>query len=521
MSTSERQDTTNKILALIKEIKAKSSDGDYIYRGEPECYPKVSSTLHRQFEDVDAEHFDLEKVQKEMLKQAKKYTAATDELEILTELQHHGGKTNLIDFTNDCHIALFFACDGSYDKNGRVILLKQETEQDQIRQPRNPANRVIAQKSIFVQPPKGFIRPDGEVIIPKDLKKHILYHLQRYKGIYTETIYNDLHGFIKNQGIHQSAYTEFYRALTYSTKGVESADKEKQREFYEKAIKHYTEALSLKPNLASAYCNRGAAKEELEQHEGAIEDYNEAISINPEYADAYYNRGTAKGKLGEYEEAIEDYNKAISIYPEYADAYFNRGLTKDKQGKYEEAIEDYNKAISINPEFADAYYNRGTAKGKLGKYEEAIEDFDKAISINPNLADAYNNRGTAKGKLGKYEEAIEDYNEAISINPEFAEAYYNRGVAKDKQGKYEGAIKDYDKAISINPEFADAYCNRGEAWLHLKAWEKAKSDLTTAKEKGVDIIASFHNDYKSIEDFERKNNVKLPEDIKALLIRKS
>ncbi len=144
MSASERQDTTSTILALIQEIMEKSADGDYIYRGEPECYPKVSSTLHREYAEVDAENFKLEDVQKEILEQARKYTAVTDALEILTELQHHGGNTNLIDFTNDCHIALFFACDGSPDKDGRVILLKKATEQGQIREPRNPVNRVIA-----------------------------------------------------------------------------------------------------------------------------------------------------------------------------------------------------------------------------------------------------------------------------------------------------------------------------------------------------------------------------------------
>ena len=39
----------------------------------------------------------------------------------------------------------------------------------------------------------------------------------------------------------------------------------------------------------------------------------------------------------------------------------------------------------------------------------------------------------------------------------------------------------------------------------------------TAKDMGVDIAASFHNDYKNVEDFETKNRVKLPEDIAVLL----
>lgn len=42
-----------------------------------------------------------------MIEAAKDYTHETDPFEILTELQHYGGHTNLIDFTIDNHIALF------------------------------------------------------------------------------------------------------------------------------------------------------------------------------------------------------------------------------------------------------------------------------------------------------------------------------------------------------------------------------------------------------------------------------
>ena len=228
MSASEGQDKTPDIRALLQETEEKSSDDDYIYRGEPEHYEEVSSSLYRQYRDIDVEHFDIEVVQKEILNKAKEYTQETNEFEILAELQHHGGRTNLIDFTTDYRIALFFACDGFHDKDGRLILQRREAIRDQIKRPQNPVNRVIAQKSVFVQPPKGFVEPDAEIDIPKDLKQPILDHLRKYHGISTETIYNDLHGFIKNQGIHQSAYTEFYTGLTSSD--AESRIRRQRRE---------------------------------------------------------------------------------------------------------------------------------------------------------------------------------------------------------------------------------------------------------------------------------------------------
>ena len=49
---------------------------------------------------------------------------------------------------------------------------------------------------------------------------------------------------------------------------------------------------------------------------------------------------------------------------------------------------------------------------------------------------------------------------------------------------------------------------------------KAKSNLTAAKNKGVDIIAAFHKVYNSVADFEKKHGVKLRKDITVLLTPK-
>ncbi|MXY99958.1 hypothetical protein F4Y93_04650 [Candidatus Poribacteria bacterium] len=79
------------------------------------------------------------------------------------------------------------------------------------------------------------------------------------------------------------------------------------------------------------------------------------------------------------------------------------------------------------------------------------------------------------------------------------------------------AIQDYSFAIKLKSDYAEAYGVRGEAWLQLKEWEKAKADLTQAKNIGMDITAAFYNDYESIADFEQKNNLQLPEDIALML----
>ncbi len=110
---STQQTGLNRILEIIGKIAKITADGDYIYRGEQECYKKVSSNLWRELNKLNLLDLDVEEIQKRELEDAKRYGNKTDEFEILVELQHFGGKTNLIDFTKDYYIALFFASKGS------------------------------------------------------------------------------------------------------------------------------------------------------------------------------------------------------------------------------------------------------------------------------------------------------------------------------------------------------------------------------------------------------------------------
>ena len=412
----------DKVLEKINEIAKVSATGDYIYRGESECYEKVSSSLYRQYH-IEAEHFDVAVVQPDILTAAQDYThRPLTDFERLATLQHYGDNTNLIDFTTDYLVALFFACDGEPGEPGRVILLRRQSKSDSegytVEKPLRTIPHAEAQKRIFVRAEKGFVEPDRIVTIPAHLKCALLDHLRKHHDISTKTIYKDLLGFIENWGFHENVYTEFYEGLTCQGRA-------------------------------------GSARTLLERERG-------------------------------YKDAIEHYTEAIHVNLEDVCAYNERGLAYVKQIDFGAAISDFNTAIALAPEDARGYCNRGLAY--LSKC-----DFDMAIA---------------------------DYTTAIALDPENPCAYNERGLAYAKQSDFATAISDYTTAIALDPEDAGPYCYRGEAWLHLKEWQKAKANLITAKYMGYDIVASFHIDYKSVEAFEVRNEVKLPEDIAALLQRK-
>ena len=507
---------------IITTIESKSADGVYIYRGERELHNehpycgKVSSNLWREY-GIDEEGFNIEIIQTEMLNAAKKHigqlpqdfrvdsttfpnmsgadTEETIDFEILTEIQHYEGKTNLIDFSTDYFIALFFACDGLPDQDGRVILQKTDPINHWIKHPQNPRHRVIAQKSVFVRPPRGFIEPqeDDIVLIPKNLKQPMLQHLQKYHSISTETIYNDLHGFIRNQDIHGDTYTHFYTGLVCSERADKATTVDLKQKEYEKAIENYNMAIKHIPDYAAAYNNRGLAYQGTGDFDSAIEDFDTAIQLEPNLFQAYNNRGNFYAKKSDFDRAIEDYNMAISLKPDFAEAYNNRGLAYNGKKYFDRTIEDYDMAISLKPDFAKPYNNRGLAYKEKGDFDRAIEDYNMVISLEPDFAEAYINRGVVFYGKRDFDRAIEDYNMAISLEPDFAEAYNNRGVVYKEKGDFDRAIEDYDMAISLEPDYVGAYNNRGAAYAGIGDFDRAIEDYDMAISLKPDFAEAYNN----------------------------
>ncbi|MCY3743564.1 MAG: tetratricopeptide repeat protein [Candidatus Poribacteria bacterium] len=269
--------------------------------------------------------------------------------------------------------------------------------------------------------------------------------------------------------------------------------------------------------LAELEYERGNFLVLLGKVEAAIKVYSDAIELNPRYSVAYTNRGVLYCYKGEYDLAIKDFNMAIKLNPNNFFAYNNRGNAYGKTENSDRAIEDFNAAIKLKPDYAKAYINRGRAHSGKGNVNEAINDFSKVIELEPDYAYAYYARGVTYAIKRDFDLAIADYTKAIQLNPNYTDAYCNRGSAYCYKGEFDFAITDYTKAIELDPKSADVYSNRSIVWLILQNWDNARADLAAAKRVGLDVRTWFHKLYKSVENFERIIDAKLPEDIAVML----
>ena len=491
------------VLEIVNTLARKAARGGYIFRGETRHYADVSSSLYRDHRGVP----DIEVLQQADLDEARRYTHETDDLAILTELQHYGGHTNLIDFTTDYLIALFFACDGDYSQDGRVILLEMTDEIiEHIYEPSNPLSRVLAQKSVFVRPPEGYVVPSDEVIIPHGIKSWVLDYLKRGHGISTETIYNDLHGFIRSRAIHRESFDYFSRAVSGRSEGD-----------FQTVIEWCDKALDLNPLLLEAYRVRGTAHYCIGSFARAISDFDRAIELDPDSAATLFGRGVAYGGKGDFDQAIADFNRAIELDSGYAIMFASRGVTYSNRGDFDQAIADFNRAIELDPDSAIMFASRGASYSDKGDFDQAISDFSRAIELDSGYAITFSGRGVAYRRKGDFDQAIADFDRAIELDSDNVAAHVNRGIAYARKGDYDHAIADYDRAIELDPNRAGTYANLGEAWLHQSDWVQARANLHAARGMGFDIVASFHNDYESVSDFEQRTGLSLPDDIAEML----
>jgi tetratricopeptide (TPR) repeat protein len=148
---------------------------------------------------------------------------------------------------------------------------------------------------------------------------------------------------------------------------------------YEEAMRLFTKALDIFPQLAVAYLERGNAENILGETEGALSDYDKAIETG-NLAAAYTARGRIYMARGDAKRAETDFTQSIGVEPN-SDAYFQLGQVLEAAGDHEHAILNFDQAIRIQPDAPFIYRARGMAKRGKGDEAGAAADRDQADAL--------------------------------------------------------------------------------------------------------------------------------------------
>lgn len=464
-----------RIHGLMGEILRKSSarGGTCLYRGESECYAIVSSGLYRACAESENETFDIHQVEQEIVERARDYTTLVDEDDILAEIQHFGGATNLLDFTSDYLVALFFASAESESINGRVVL--HWPDQARVIKPKQTNNRVVSQKSVMVLPARGFIVPDAReetVVIPGDLKVSMLMFLERFHGISERSVYNDIHGYIRHQKPSRTRYASKFRESLGALRKRDSPD-----------LRHYLAAKLERVARVTVryYC-----------HQKGME----------------YSDGTGSVfVLSSLDELGSMTRHRLEFQPDEVVELLTQCIENDDG--------------SI--ELEDAYCWRGGALLFQGATDLAAADFDRALELDSGLAEAHYGRANLRRRQGSTHSAMEHLEEGLRLNPQLRPALIDRGNARLEEGLVEDAVRDFDaviagtKVMSMYTWFRDGHFFRAVARCIQRDWRAAEVDFERARRGGLRVASSFRNVLGGVDGFEGDYSIRLPSLIKTQL----
>lgn len=165
----------------------------------------------------------------------------------------------------------------------------------------------------------------------------------------------------------------------------EALDLEKNRNFQE-AMRKYDELISLAPDSAVFYYNRGKLKRQMEMHKEAIIDYNLAISKYPNEVSFWVSRAISEYYSKDTLGAITTYKRSIEIDPQYAMSYFNLASLFFEMKNYQEAIKYCELAIFYQSDYVKAHLLLGECYITLKNYSKACEVFKRAEDQGINEA---------------------------------------------------------------------------------------------------------------------------------------
>ena len=500
----------------------------YVFRGVSNTEYLIEASTYRRLKGENGKSNNNEDrnpqrmldINKEMIKDANlhrhrwKNEEPLSDLNLLSELQHLGAATCLIDFTKNPLVALWMACRKSSRRakdgtaHGKVYAVdtgsrskfksveikeaqkkdldyffkyhKEEGYQLYQWQPNYQNSRMLAQQSIFLF---GWdeIKPSAECIIVENHKQEIRDFLKKSAGITGDILFPDFEGFASQRAenkpyeydidISPSEDREDIEDKEDATADVDILSDSVAQSYLERglqasregnteeAIRCYDAGIFLEPSdslLSYFYNERAAAHHNTKNFESAIRDYNEAIRLDPTNAYNYYWRGRARYELEQYPDAIVDFDVAINLNSNDPYFYYWRGIVSYYQQDYLRAKSCFDWAIKLNSNDPRFHYWRGCANFNLGQYIEAIKCFDAAIKQNSNDSYFYYWRGLARYNLGQYSEAIVDFGRAMNLNSTDPYFYYWRGRANKRLNNFERARTDFQLALAYAQDKKDS-----------------------------------------------------------------
>lgn len=219
------------------------------------------------------------------------------------------------------------------------------------------------------------------------------------------------------------------------------------------AIESYKKAASVDPKSARANVRIGKVYLRGKNPSEALKFFNLALTIEPNFAPAYAQKGEAWYQSGKFDSASANYAKYIALNPDCY-AIYRYAAFLYISNEYDKAIEQGNRVLACDSNLVPVIYRiiaRSYMEKTPSEPAKAIVYFDlffKKQAKNPKtkiIVEDYTMRGKANSALKFDSLAILDYQKAIALDTAKKDVYFDLGNSYFKMKKYDQAAMWYKK----------------------------------------------------------------------------
>ena len=218
--------------------------------------------------------------------------------------------------------------------------------------------------------------------------------------------------------------------------------------------------LKSEPEAGYAYYLRAKIYTTRNEDDQALAALNKAVSLRPDLAEAWSDLGAARKAKLDDPGALTAYKKAVTLNPEDAVAQYRLGAEYLHQDKPALAEQHLRLAYQRNPQDQSVLNALQSALRKEGKTAEAdrikaqlvklLQDRDIATQ-NAVSAIKLNNEGANLQKEGDLQGASDKYAQALKLNPEHVGIRVNYAVALLRLGRWTDGLEELHNALQRDP----------------------------------------------------------------------
>jgi tetratricopeptide (TPR) repeat protein len=219
----------------------------------------------------------------------------------------------------------------------------------------------------------------------------------------------------------------------------------------------------------------------LDKWDRALAHYDSVISLQPDCAVCYFERGTVSLLSGNRQSAMDDFSSCLALDPEYAPALASRAVLLLQASHYEEALRDITAAAFIRPNNDGDIHNRAVVLTHMGRFKEAIEEYERALTLNPHSGGTHNNLAwllatSRDPSMRDGKRAVEHALRAVELGKNSAWTD-TLAAAYAESGDFAAAVRTEEEAYQLSGECSVAYLKRLELYrcgVSYAAWRDAR-----------------------------------------------